>query len=454
MQSEIVASYRTRMEMDRDTLLGVTQNILEQMTLGLQDPRDGDDRHRLMMLPSFVDRFPTGGEEGEYFALDLGGTSLKVVWVKIGGRTVVDKEIREFPIPEECYDTDNGTLMQWVVDSCIGMIQAHPVDRVVIGFCYSFACRQDNLDHGEQILWTKRFRGKGLLGKDVVQVLRDEFKKRNIDAVIPALLNDSVASLVGAQFLTPHVKCAVILGTGTNCSYIEHTNNINTLPAEYRKHGDHMVINTEWGDCKVQASCTLEEDTWVDEASANPGHGLFEKLISGLYIGEVTRRILLRIARETGMYSGHDSAHSKFEESGTFDGAALSAIYHDTTPRLSVTASVLKKRLGIRKLNRKELETAKEICEMVARRSARLCAAAMVAVISREFDNDETGRIAIAVDGSTFTKFEGYRNLVREIIDDILGDATKSDRLDIMIADGSSVTGAAITAAVEGTYVL
>jgi len=442
------------MGMDRDTLLEVTRSILEQMTLGLKKPQDGDDRHRLMMLPSFVDRFPTGEEEGEYFALDLGGTSLKVVWVKIGGRAVIAKDVREYPIPEECYDTNNGRLMMWVVDSCIEMIEAHPVDRVVIGFCYSFACRQDNLDHGEQILWTKRFRGNGLLGQDVVQALRDEFKQRNIDAVIPALLNDSVASLVGAQFLTSHVKCAVILGTGTNCSYIEHTKNIQTLPDEYRKHGDYMVINTEWGDCKVEAACTVDEDSWVDLASANPGHGLFEKLISGLYIGEVVRRMLLRISRETGMYGGHASGHSQLEESGTFDGAALSAVFHDTTPGLSVTASVFEENFGIRNLHRIELKAAKEICEMVARRSARLCAAAMVAVLSREFDNDPKGRIAIAVDGSTFSKFEGYRSLVRDIVDEILGDASKSDRLDIIIADGSSVTGAAITAAVESTYII
>lgn len=449
MQKEIVASYRSRMEMDRNTLLEVTQGILEQMTLGLQRPCDGDERHRLMMLPSFVDRFPSGEEEGEYFALDLGGTSLKVVWVKIGNRMVLDNDVREYPIPEECYNTDNGRLMMWVVESCLEMMRSHPVDRVVVGFCYSFACRQDNLDHGEQLLWTKRFRGTGLLGENVVQVLRDEFKKKGVDAIVPALLNDSVASLVGAQFITSHVKCAVILGTGTNCSYIEQTKNIHTLPDVYRKHGDSMVINTEWGDCKIPVGCTVEEDEWVDLASANPGHGLFEKLISGLYIGDVVRRILCRIARETGMYA---SKHSRLEESGSFDGAALSAIYHDTSPGLSTTASVFEKRFGIKNLDHIELLTAKEICEMVALRSARLCAAAMVAVLSREFENTPTGRIGIAVDGSAFTKFEGYRILVRRIIDDILGDTAKSDRLDIIIADGSSVTGAAITAAVESAY--
>lgn len=439
------------MELSNETLLDVSRTVLEQMVRGLERHCD-DGQHRLMMLPSFVDRFPCGDEQGEYFALDLGGTSLKVVWVKIGGRQVVDKEIREYPIPDDCYDTDNGRLMEWVVESSLEMIQKHPVDRVVIGFCYSFACRQDNLDHGEQLLWTKRFRGKGLLGKNVVQVLRDEFERKNIRACIPALLNDSVAALVGAQFLTSHVKCAVILGTGTNCSYIEHTSKIHTLPEVYRKHGEYMIINTEWGDCKIPASCTVEEDTWVNLASANPGHGLFEKLISGLYIGEVVRRILLRISRETGMFGGDLALHSRLAEPGSCDGADLSAMYHDETAGLSIISTVFSESFGIYNMSHLELEAAKHVCEMVAERSAKLCAAAMVAVLSREFENTPTGPVAIAVDGSTFTKFEGYRTLVRKAVDSILDDASKSDRLDIIIADGSSVTGAAITAAVESTY--
>lgn len=444
--------YSLHMEMNRDALLEVTQVILQQMTLGLATRSLKSDQHRLMMLPSFVDRFPSGDEEGQFFAIDLGGSSLKIVWVSIAERQVLDKDVRELQIPEECYDTDNGKLMAWVAESCLEMIEHHPVDRVVIGFCYSFACKQNNLDHGEQILWTKRFRGRGLLGENVVQVLRNEFKKKNVDAMIPALLNDSVASLVGAQFMASHVKCAVILGTGTNCSYIENTNKINTLPDSYRKHGDYMIINTEWGDGKIPARCTVDEDISVDLESANPGHGLFEKMISGLYIGDVVRRILLKLAQSVGVYGGHAALNSPLAVAGSFDGATLSAMYHDNSSGLRVVSSIFASKFGIYDLHHFELEAAKSVCTMVAVRSARLCAAAMVAVLSREFENTPSGKVAIAVDGSTFTKFKGYRTLVRNTIDEILDDPSKSERLDILVADGSSVIGAAITAAVESAF--
>jgi len=439
------------MELKREQLLEISDAILDQMGKGLSGKKGNGG---LMMLPSFVDRFPTGDEEGEYFAIDLGGTNLKVVWVKLGDRRVLDKHVKEWPIPEECYNTDNGLLMPWIVDSCIEVLNEYSTqkDRIVIGFCYSFACRQDNLDHGEQLLWTKKFKGTGLLGQDVVQILKNSFKKKGVNAIIPALMNDSVASLVGAQFMDSRVKSAVILGTGTNCSYIESVNKIHTLPKNYRKHGEYMIINTEWGDGKISDYCSCEEDQWIDLASANPGHGLFEKLISGLYIGDVVRRIIWKIAGETGLFGGPESLHNGLGRPGSFDGACLSKIYHDESAALEETKVVLETAFELKNSSMLELKTAKSICRMVARRSARLCAAAMVAILSREFENSPTGEIAISVDGSTFTKFDGYRNIVRETLDEILNDPSKSNRVQLTTADGSSVIGAAVVAAVESKY--
>ncbi|KAI8109033.1 hypothetical protein M9435_005450 [Picochlorum sp. BPE23] len=462
----LLEEYRSKLDLRREDLLRVCDAILEQMDLGLEGKPGG-----LMMLPSFVDRFPKGTEQGEYFAIDLGGTSLKIVRVVLEKQQVVDKHVKEWKIPEECYDTDNGMLMEWVVDKCLEMIgkengKSAKGTRIVIGFCYSFACKQNNLDHGEQILWTKKFRGQGLLGQNVVQVLRDTFKKRNVNAVIPALMNDSVASLVGAQFESPLVKSSVILGTGTNCSYIESVDKIKTLPKSYRKHGDYMIINTEWGDCKIFdhdiAACGLthasgiqpcEEDLWVDFSSANPGHGLFEKLISGLYIGDVARRILLKLAEETGIYGGvSDHSATGLATPHSFDGARLSAIYHDDSPDLKTTRCTLQDAFNLHhSMSVYELQVAKSVCTMVARRSARLCAAAMVAILRREFENaaSPSEKIEISVDGSTFTKFDGYRQLVRETIDELLDDPSLSSRVAITLAHGSSVIGAAVVAAVE-----
>lgn len=362
--------------------------------------------------------------------------------------------MQEWPIPDECYDTDNGKLLDWVAEHTLDLIKRHGYDGKkkipVIGLCYSFACEQTDVGNGKQLLWTKRFKGQGLIGKDVVEALVEEFAKKGYTVSIPALMNDSVASLAGAQYHSPDVKIGIILGTGTNCAYIESVENIRKLPKKYTKRGNYMIINTEWGDAKLDGTVPVcEEDLWVDFASTNPGHGLFEKLISGLYVGDVARRIILHIAEETGCFGGMPSPiGSGLSKPNCFNGAHLSRIFHDESSDLQHTAEVLSESCGIKKLTYREREIAKRICVLVARRSARLCAAAMVAVLRREFkDSSSNEDIVISVDGSSFTKFEGYQDLVRMAIDEILDDTSLSQRVRIKLASGSSVMGAAVVAA-------
>lgn len=449
--SFLLDHYHHRTHVAHCAMAAVRDAMMDEMRRGLEHRRASG----VLMLPSFVDAFPSPSAEldGRYFAIDLGGTGLKIVQIAIRGGRLADVEKHEWAIPARCYDTDGGGLMPWIVDCFAERMNTNTNATYKIGFCYSFACRQDNLDHGEQIMWTKRFRGTGLLGTDVVQALRDEFARRGIEVVIPALMNDSVASLVGAQFADPRVRASVILGTGTNCALVEDVRNIKTLPDVYRKHGDQMIVNTEWGDCalpEMEPEMTVEEDDDLDRQSANPGHGRFEKLISGLYIGDVSRRILRRIASKTGALEGLLGGTE-----GSFDGAAVSAVYHDTSDDLHGVATVMEASFGMCHTTYEERTVVRDVCVMITTRSARLCAAAIAAVAAREAsrrcsdDGDGDGRVVISVDGSTFTKFMGYRALVEAALDELRsGGGSAVPHVELTLADGSSACGAAICAAV------
>jgi hexokinase len=220
-----------------------------------------------------------------------------------------------------------------------------------------------------------------------------------------------------------------------------------------------MIINTEWGDCVLPAASlgiTLEEDAAVDRDSANPGHGLFEKLISGLYIGDVVRRVLVRIASETGLLGGRLLTLDRLE---FFDGAAVSRAFHDDSGDLGDIGALFADRAE-RETTLYERQMVKDVCSTIATRSARLCAAAMAAVAARERrggdgggdDTDDT--VVISVDGSMFTKFPGYRGLVNAAIDEMRSATAEGHEeeavppIEITLADGSSVSGAAICAAV------
>lgn len=429
------------------------EKLHEQMNLGLQGKENG-----LMMLPSYVDVMPNGNEEGEYYAVDLGGTNLRVLWVRLGAErgAVADTDVQDWPIPKECYDTDNGRLLNWVADKVLEVMGRHSnvsgsqsSQVPVLGFCFSFACQQTALDNGKLLLWTKNFRGRGLIGQDVVSALSTVFQSRGIRIKIPALMNDTVATLIALRYSEPSTCMGIILGTGTNCAYIEAVGNITKLPETYKSRGSSMIINTEWGDlgaADVLPRC--EEDLWVDFSSANPGHGMFEKVISGLYMGEVVRRIILRFVDRADLMGGMGSINildCPLRREGGFNSAMVAAIDEDETRNLSVTKSIMKS-MGFAKINTMEAALIRQICSLVANRSARLCAAAIVAVVQKCPHVSSSEEKVVAVDGSLFVKYKMYQERVRLALSDLLGDQAAS-KIRLQVVDGGSAAGAAYLAA-------
>ena len=53
-----------------------------------------------------------------------------------------------------------------------------------------------------------------------------------------------------------------------------------------------MVINTEWGNLQMD-NYRNAFDVIIDKATGNPGLQTFEKMISGLYLGEICRTTIL-----------------------------------------------------------------------------------------------------------------------------------------------------------------
>lgn len=65
------------------------------------------------------------------------------------------------------------------------------------------------------------FYGKGLIGEDIVGALQCVFRARGRAVEIPAILNDTVATLIALRYAEPATQLGIILGTGTNAAYQE-----------------------------------------------------------------------------------------------------------------------------------------------------------------------------------------------------------------------------------------
>ncbi|MQM14660.1 hypothetical protein Taro_047594, partial [Colocasia esculenta] len=91
-------------------------------------------------------------------------------------------------------------------------------------------------------------------------------------------VNDTVATLAEARYWDDDVMIAVILGTGTNACYIEHTDVIPKLQGPKPSSG-RMIINIEWGAFSNSLPLT-KFDRDMDSASINPGEQVVGEQVS------------------------------------------------------------------------------------------------------------------------------------------------------------------------------
>ncbi|KAJ8557718.1 hypothetical protein K7X08_004484 [Anisodus acutangulus] len=138
-----------------------------------------------------------------------------------------------------------------------------------------------------------------MVGKDVAELTK-AMQRQGIGMRVSALVNDTVGTLAGGRFSNKDVSIAVILGTGTNAAYVERAQAIPKWHGPLPKSGE-MVINMEWGNFRSSHLPLIEYDHAMDTDSLNPGEQIFEK-ISGMYLGEILRRVLLRMAEEAAIF--------------------------------------------------------------------------------------------------------------------------------------------------------
>jgi hexokinase len=124
------------------------------------------------------------------------------------------------------------------------------------------------------------------------------------------------------------MKIGCIFGTGCNAAYIEECGSIPKLAHLNLPDDTPMAINCEWGafDNEHLVLPRTKYDEAIDNDSPRPGQQAFEKMIAGLYLGEIFRLILVDLHdnRDVHIFAGQDI--SKLRRPYTLDSSFLSAI--------------------------------------------------------------------------------------------------------------------------------
>ncbi|KAK1891612.1 Hexokinase HKDC1 [Dissostichus eleginoides] len=396
------------------------------------------------MLPSYVYQTPDGTEHGKYLALGLGGTNFRALLVDLKKGLLQNSRLNHkiYPTPVEIMQGSGEELFDHIAQ-CVGDFLDYmgmKSARLPAGLTFSFPCEQAGIDTGTLVSWTKGFKATDCEGHDVVGMLREAIKRRNeFDLDIVSVVNDAVGTMMSCAYEDPQCEIGLIAGTGTN----------QDDGAEREKKEEHagipkMCINTEWGGLGDDGSLDdiiTHYDSEVDQNSLNPGKQRFEKLISGMYLGEVVRQVLLDLTRGGLLFRGQVTEALK--TTGIFHTKYLSQIESDRLALLQVR-SVLQQ-LGLDSTCDDSI-IVKEVCGAVSHRAAQLSGAGVAAVVDKIRENRGLDHldITVGVDGSLYKLHPHFSGVLQQTVNMLAPQCTVS----LLPSEGGSGTGAALTAAV------
>lgn len=406
-RQQAVEAIRDQFTLDKPLLESLVARFQELYNYGL-----ANHGAEMQMIPSFVTGVPTGSEKGTYLALDLGGTNLRVCEVALDGKGTFAIKQEKYKVSDQLKQGPVRDLFDYMATSVDNFLTdfgtSSTEDVLHLGFTFSFPVEQTAIDSGHLIHWTKGFNCPDAPGKDVVQLLQEALDRKHIKVKCSALVNDTVGALLAHAYASNGALISAIFGTGTNGAYLEHISKIKKLKTA---HGSvsHMVINTEWGgfDDERKALPVTIYDNQVDRESIRPRNHIFEKMISGMYLGEVARCVLLHLVDQLVLFQGFSS--KLFNTQYAFDTAYMSAIEADTQDAASPTSAtrkVLVQTMQIKDeyVSAEDVETVRTICNIVGTRAARLSAVAIAATMVQTGNVQGTGLnddgVKVGMDGS------------------------------------------------------
>ncbi|NXN70980.1 HXK2 protein, partial [Himantopus himantopus] len=428
------------LRLSRADLERVQALMRREMELGLG--RESNTNASVRMLPTYVRGTPDGTERGEFLALDLGGTNFRVLVVRVSQDGIrMASEI--YVIPTTVTQGTGEALFDHIIECIMDFqLKQNLMEQVLpLGFTFSFPCQQLGLDKAVLLSWTKGFSASGCVGQDVVQLLREAAqRKQHLALKVVAVVNDTVGTMMSCGYDDPKCEIGLIVGTGTNACYMEEMQNVGTVEGEQGR----MCINMEWGafgDNGCLDDIFTDFDRLVDEKTINAGKQRFEKLISGMYLGEIVRHILLALVEKQLLFRGkpcpklqtRDIFQTKFLSTIEIDGLGLRqvrSILQDLELQASFEDSVL----------------VREVCQTVSLRAAHLCAAGLAAVVEKMRENRGLAQLAVTVgvDGTLYKLHPRFSQHLQQMLRDLAPNCTVT----FLQSEDGSGKGAALVAAV------
>ncbi|KAG5998703.1 hypothetical protein E4U43_002369 [Claviceps pusilla] len=274
------------------------------------------------MLPSYSHQLPLGTEQGEYVALDVGGSTLRVAVVALRGRdAAVNKQseiisMHSYRINKDVKNLQGMQFFGWMAEKVKETLAGScnyvnsPEKPLPVACAWSFPIEQTSMAGGKILPMGKAFLAdQGLLGEDLGEIIKQACKSQNLHVELRAILNDSSACLLARAYSYANTRFGLILGTGVNLA--AHLpvlgigkNKFGVRPKEWFNEASHVIVNTELGMFGHNILPLTRWDQALTKQHPRPDFQPLEHLVSGMYLGEIVRLILLEAIEKTGILGG------------------------------------------------------------------------------------------------------------------------------------------------------
>ncbi|KAI8578721.1 hypothetical protein K450DRAFT_175923 [Umbelopsis ramanniana AG] len=456
---------RSTFALSKDKLAPIVDGFNAETKHGLKTPSKG----LATMIPSFVTALPTGNETGTYMALDLGGTNLRVSAVRLLGNGQVEVLEVKKVATNELKNGPCDPFFDWMAEAVKELVtvkakhlfkpaQVNGTETLSLGVCWSFPVDQTSFSQGTMLRMGKGFILDGYEGQDLAGLFHQAFERKHINVRVTALINDTVGTLVAAAYANPHTRIGFIFATGVNAAYPEKLSNIDKLGSdEIKKYGGdnpdaEMLINTEIDIFGNESYLPLTKyDKELDANHSQPGFQPYEKMLSGAYLGEITRLIAVDFIREGHLFGG--AIPKGWDTPWSFATAQMGTLERDTHPDRQTSIELLTKAFEFQQApSVEDITTLTEICKIVATRAASLVAVAIASMIEQqELHTGNDKDIIIGMNGSTYEFYPYMEERIHRSLKEWFGTEV-SDRIRFEIArDGGSIGGALIAMLCENS---
>ncbi|KAI0601944.1 hypothetical protein F4775DRAFT_291133 [Biscogniauxia sp. FL1348] len=433
--------------------------------------------HAECMLPSFNHQLPTGKEKGQFLALDVGGSTLRVALVELRGREASGQEseivrISNFKITPEIKRLEGMAFFDWMaarIHEVISKDVSHGQDPIPMGLAWSFPVEQVSLGGGLLLGMGKGFLAtNGLMGQDLGEIIKFACRKQGLNVQLEAIVNDSSATLLSQAYIHAETRFGLILGTGTNIAVHLPVSALSrskygTRPESWFDSAKHVIVNTELGMFGKDILPVTRWDELLNASHPRPDFQPLEHMLSGFYLGEICRLAIVEAVETTGLLGGKlpPSLSSPY----SLDTEVLSRIEADTSSTLEKATAALTTAHPdfATPPSHTDMFAIRTLASFISRRSAALLAASVFSLweLRHETEDDTTSTSTgnspstatttvapatkVAFNGSVIEHYPGYLVRCQRYIDGLVGDsASGRGSVDLVPALESSLLGAAV----------